>query len=261
MTDNASLKLEIQQRWQIICDQVAIAERMASISLPDKLSENASTDNRPLDSATNQRIVSTIAVSKRQAVDSIKQAYQAGARLFGESFIQEALPKIEQLQQFEDIEWHFIGPIQSNKTRQIAENFDWVHSVSREKIALRLSEQRPQTSTPLNILIQVNISAEEAKSGVTVEQLLPVAKMISELPKLRLRGIMCIPEKSSDAKIQADSFHRMHKLLGTLQHYFKDKPAVTIDTLSMGMSNDYQQAILAGSNMVRIGTAIFGSRD
>ncbi len=222
---------------------------------------NATPNQNQIEPASNQRVVATIAVSKRQAVDSIKQAYQSGARLFGESFIQEALPKIDQLQHLNDIKWHFIGPIQSNKTRQIAEHFDWVHSVSRPKIAQRLSQQRPESSPPLNILIQVNISSEATKSGVSIEELLPLAKTISELPNLRLRGIMSIPEKTTDPKIRADGFHRMHKLLGTMKHYFSDNAAVNIDTLSMGMSNDYQEAILAGSNMVRIGSALFGSRD
>ena len=261
MTNNKTSKLEIKQRWQSICDQIAIAEKMASISMPKASVSSTDSENNLINPTSNQRIVATIAVSKRQAVDSIQQAYQAGARLFGESFIQEAIPKIQQLQQLKDIEWHFIGPIQSNKTRQIAENFDWVHSLSRDKIARRLSEQRPTSSASINVLIQVNISLESTKSGVSVEQMLPLAKIISELPQLSLRGIMCIPEKSSEVKIQADNFHRMHKLFKTVKHFFRDNPAVNIDTLSMGMSGDYQEAILAGSNMVRIGTAIFGSRD
>ncbi len=208
-------------------------------------------DNYP----TPARIVATIAVSKRQVVDSIQQAYKAGARNFAESFLQEALPKIEQLAGFKDIVWHFIGPIQSNKTRQIAAHFDWVQSVCRDKIAQRLSLYRTVDQAPLNVLIQVNISAETSKSGVLPEQVIELAKLIQSLPQLTLRGLMCIPAKTTNVDQQMATFQRMFNLFEASQKQFPQ-----MDTLSMGMSNDYLTAIQSGATMVRIGSALFGSR-
>jgi len=255
-----SKTLSIQQRWQQIRDQIVIAEKMAANSQPTPSPSRASVHtNQSINSAT-QRVVATIAVSKRQTVDFIEQAYAAGARKFGESFVQEAIPKIQQLTNLTDIEWHFIGPIQSNKCKQIAENFNWVHSVERIKIANKLSQQRPSNKPPLNILIQVNISAEQSKSGINAEQMLPLAKQIMALPQLQLRGLMCIPQHPTAAKHASESFHRMHKLYNTLGYYCADDEGAKIDTLSMGMSQDFTDAILSGSNMVRIGTALFGSR-
>ncbi len=253
--------MSIASNWQHICDQIAISEKIRASSTSESIQTILHSRITTSNSVLTDRVVSTIAVSKRQVVDSIEQAYLAGARNFGESFIQEAIPKIEALSHLKFIQWHFIGPIQSNKTRLIAEHFNWVHSVSREKIASRLSDQRPPQTKPLNILIQVNISKENSKSGVSVEQMLPLAKHIAVMPMLKLRGIMCIPQKSEDVTKRANSFNSMHKLFKTLKHYFRNNPQVDIDTLSMGMSNDFQEAIVAGSNMVRIGTALFGSRD
>ncbi len=259
-----SQDLTIQQRWLRIIDQIAIAQKMTqnSASTLSKHSDPFKNSDQNLDnSATpSERIVSTIAVSKRQAIDSIEQAYAAGAINFAESFVQEAIPKITALSHLDKIIWHFIGPIQSNKSKQIAEHFDWVHSVEREKIARRLSQQRPQQKPPLNLLIQVNISSEQSKSGIRAEELLPLAKQIIELPNLKLRGLMCIAQNSDHTGEVADSFHRMEKLYQTLSYYCKEFNHTKIDTLSMGMSNDFQQAILAGSTMVRIGSALFGSR-
>ena len=196
--------------------------------------------------------VTLIAVSKTHDIDKIKQAIAAGQQIFGENYLQEALPKIAQLPK--DIEWHFIGPIQSNKTKEIAENFSWVQTLDRLKIAKRLNEQRPQTLPPLNVLIQVNISHEATKSGIMPEELDQFAKEISLLPQLKLRGLMAIPAPSDDPEQQRKVFKQMSLLFQTLQQSYD------IDTLSMGMTNDYLLAIEEGSTMVRVGTAIFGKR-
>ena len=195
--------------------------------------------------------VCLLAVSKTKPASSIEQVYQAGQRQFGESYVQEAVEKVADLAHLADIEWHFIGPIQSNKTRAIAENFAWVHSVDRLKIAARLNDQRLPHDTPLNICLQVNISGESSKSGVTPEQLPELAQYVNEAPHLTLRGLMAIPEKNA-AK---SSFDQMFTLYNDLKIRYS-----TLDTLSMGMSGDMNVAIAAGSTMVRVGTAIFGQR-
>ncbi len=195
-----------------------------------------------------------LAVSKTFDASAINAAWQAGQRAFGENFVQEALDKIAGLNDF-DIEWHFIGPVQGNKTRPIAEHFAWVHSIEREKIAQRLNDARPAHLPPLNVLIQVNVSGESSKSGVAPGQERALAAMIRTLPRLRLRGLMAIPEPTPDATLQ----RRRFALLQSLQQELQSDDS-SANTLSMGMSDDLEAAIAEGSTMVRIGTAIFGSR-
>lgn len=203
--------------------------------------------------------IKLLAVSKTKPLEAIKTAYSAGQRLFGESYVQEAVLKIQQLKdspEYAGIEWHFIGPLQSNKTRLVAEHFDWVHSVEREKIAQRLNDQRPATLSPLNVCLQINISGEQSKSGINADELFGLAGIISKFPHLKLRGLMTIAENTSDLNIVRDNFMQMKELFNQLR---KDYPSV--DTLSMGMTDDMAVAIECGSTMVRIGTAIFGSRE
>lgn len=195
-----------------------------------------------------------LAVSKTIGAPLIAEAWHAGQRAFGENFVQEAVNKGRELAGF-DIEWHFIGPIQSNKTRQIAEHFSWVHSIEREKIAQRLNDARPAHLPPLNVLIQVNVSGETSKSGVAPGEELMLAAAIRVLPRLRLRGLMAIPEPTADIHLQRARFARLRELLPPLQ-----AADDAVDTLSMGMSDDLEAAIAEGATIVRIGTAIFGSR-
>jgi pyridoxal phosphate enzyme (YggS family) len=244
------------------------------------------TDSNPLQAALKQireRIAQTcqragrqadsvllIAVSKTFPAEAVVQAANAGQRHFGENYLQEAVDKIARLKEMapalsdsdvdaDSLIWHFIGPLQSNKTRAVAEHFDWVHSIEREKVARRLSEQRPAQLPPLNVCIQVNVSGEQTKSGVTPEEALPLAAVIAGLPHLRLRGLMSIPEATDDVSLQRQRFARLRSLLQQLnQVRTASQPA--LDTLSMGMSADMEAAILEGATMVRIGTAIFGSR-
>ena len=199
--------------------------------------------------------ITLIAVSKTKPAEAIEAAAACGLQHFGENYLQEALDKIETLHEL-DLTWHFIGPIQSNKTRPIAEHFDWVHSVDRLKIAQRLSDQRPAHLGPLNICLQVNISNEDTKSGVSADQAPELAKAITTLPNIRLRGVMAIPKPSDDPAEQAATFEKVVTLFNTLRHTNPE-----LDTLSMGMSQDLEAAIAAGSTMVRIGTDIFGARN
>ena len=203
---------------------------------------------------TDNSDVQLIAVSKTRPPDAIREAWAQGQRMFGENYVQEAVEKINALQDL-DIEWHFIGPIQSNKTALIAQNFDWCQSVDRSKIARRLSAQRPDDKPPLNICIQLNISAEETKSGTDETSLWSLADEIVALEHLTLRGLMAIPERQTDFEQQRQTFNRMHALFEQMQHRYN-----SVDTLSMGMSNDLEAAVAAGSTMVRIGTDIFGAR-
>jgi len=203
--------------------------------------------------------VKLLAVSKTFPVQAIIEAALWGQVAFGENYLQEALDKIQFVRENQPalaLEWHFIGPIQSNKTRAIAENFQWVHSVDREKIALRLSEQRPATLAPLNICLQINISGEASKSGVPPADAVELALRIASLPNLRLRGLMAVPEPSEDVAEQRAAFAALRQIQETLQ-----QRGLALDTLSMGMSSDLDAAIAEGSTMVRIGTAIFGKRD
>ena len=193
-----------------------------------------------------------LAVSKTKPAQAVREAYAAGLRDFGENYLQEALGKQADLTDL-PLSWHFIGPIQSNKTRAIAEHFAWVHSVDRLKIAQRLSEQRPADLPPLNICIQVNVSGEASKSGCTPADLPALAEAISALPRLKLRGLMAIPEPTEDRAEQDAAFATVRDLQASLN--------LALDTLSMGMSHDLESAIAQGATWVRIGTALFGARD
>ena len=196
--------------------------------------------------------VHLLAVSKTKPAQAVREAYAAGMRDFGENYLQEALGKQAELTDL-PLSWHFIGPIQSNKTRAIAENFAWVHSVDRLKIAQRLSEQRPADLPPLNICIQVNVSGEASKSGCTPADLPALAEAIQALPRLKLRGLMAIPEPTDDRAQQDAAFAAVRDLQASLD--------LGLDTLSMGMSHDLESAIAQGATWVRIGTALFGARD
>jgi pyridoxal phosphate enzyme (YggS family) len=201
--------------------------------------------------------VSLLAVSKTFPPAAVAEAHAAGQAAFGENYVQEAVDKIESLRPLRtELEWHFIGPIQSNKTRTIAEHFDWVQSVDRLKVAQRLSEQRPAALPPLNILLQVNISGEATKSGVRPDDVESLARAVQGLPGLRLRGLMAIPEPESDVARQRAPLAAMRALFDRLR-----AAGFAVDTLSMGMSADLESAVLEGSTMVRIGTAIFGERE
>ncbi|BBB24842.1 YggS family pyridoxal phosphate-dependent enzyme [Amphritea japonica] len=201
--------------------------------------------------------VELLAVSKTRHADELRQAWDEGQRDFGENYLQEALDKIEALSDLE-ICWHFIGPTQSNKTRPIAENFSWVHSVERFKVAQRLSDQRPDSMEPLNICLQVNISREESKSGILPEELPQLAEQIASLDNIQLRGLMAIPASNDDPDLQRQPFSQLSELLKQLQKQLPNQP---LDTLSMGMSGDMAAAIREGATIVRIGTALFGPRD
>ncbi len=198
--------------------------------------------------------VTLLAVSKTFAHDAIREAYLAGQTCFAENYLQEAIEKIIALHDL-PLEWHFIGPIQSNKTRIIAENFNWVHSVDRLKIAKRLSEQRPENLPALQICLQVNISDEESKSGIPLDEVDELAIAISKLPRIQLRGLMAIPAPSKDARLQRQPFKLLREILER-----ENRHDLNLDTLSMGMSDDFSAAISEGATMVRIGTAIFGNR-
>ena len=206
--------------------------------------------------ARNPTEIKILAVSKTQPAAAVREAWQAGLQAFGENYLQEALQKQQELQDL-DLEWHFIGPVQSNKTRDLAAHFDWLHTLDRFKIARRLSEQRPEQLPPLQVLIQVNISQEASKSGVAPSDVLVLAEQVQALPQLELRGLMCIPEATDDETEQRRAFAQMQALFQRLQMAF---PQARLDILSMGMSGDLQAAIAEGSTLVRIGTAIFGAR-
>ena len=199
--------------------------------------------------------VRLIAVSKTRTVDEIRSATRSGQRDFGENYLQDALEKIKILAD-EGICWHFIGPIQSNKTSQIAQHFDWVHSVDRAKIAQRLSTQRPKHLPPLNVCLQINIGTEASKSGIAIDEAEALALEVLQLSNLRLRGLMAIPAPVDSFELQRSFFCQLRNLYERLQ-----EAGIDIDTLSMGMSNDLEAAIAEGATMVRIGTAIFGSRN
>jgi pyridoxal phosphate enzyme (YggS family) len=203
--------------------------------------------------------INLLAVSKTKPISDIIEAYQAGQRQFGENYVQEGETKINALQlDYPDIEWHFIGPLQSNKTKIVAEHFDWLHTLSRGKIAQRLHEQRPSDKSPLNVCIQVNISQEESKSGINSANFADVATLaltIASLPHLKLRGLMAIPTATADVQLQQQEFSQLKQLFDQLKQQYP-----SVDTLSMGMSGDMDIAIANGSTMVRIGSAIFGER-
>lgn len=200
------------------------------------------------------RDVTLLAVSKTFNAECVRTCAAAGQRAFGENYVQEALDKISALQTL-DLEWHFIGPIQSNKTRPIAENFHWVHSVDRERVAQRLNDARPAGMVPLNVCVQVNVSGEASKAGVAPEETAALAQAIATLPRLKLRGLMAIPEPTPDSMLRRQRFALLRELqlkLIALGH--------PLDTLSMGMSDDLEDAIAEGATLVRVGSAIFGMR-
>jgi PLP dependent protein len=197
-----------------------------------------------------------LAVSKTFPAEAVREAHAAGQQAFGENYVQEALAKIEALADLrEQLQWHLIGPLQSNKTRVVAEAFDWVHSVDRLKVAQRLSEQRPATLPPLQVCLQVNISAEASKSGFAPPELLAAAQAVAALPRLQLRGLMAIPEPAGDFEAQRQPHRALRELLAAL-----NAQGLQLDTLSMGMSADLEAAVAEGASLVRVGTAIFGRR-
>jgi len=202
----------------------------------------------------DSRSVTLLAVSKQQPAAAIRALAEAGQREFGENYVQEAVGKIETLQEL-PLQWHFIGQLQGNKTREVAERFQWVHTVDRERVAFRLSAQRPHYAPALQVLLQVKLADEGAKGGVSPADLPALAAAVAALPRLRLRGLMCIPPDSATEAEQRKPFRRLRQLLDDLRSAGHD-----MDTLSMGMSGDLEAAILEGATLVRVGTAIFGPR-
>lgn len=217
--------------------------------IQDLLAAEARAAGRPEDSVT------LLAVSKTKPAKAILEAARAGQRHFGENFVQEALDKMDESGR-DDLVWHFIGHLQSNKTRPVAERFQWVHTVDRYKIARRLSEQRPHHAGPLNVCLQVNIDDEDTKSGLVPDAVPELAAQVAELPRLKLRGLMCIPRPREEREAQRRPFARLRELLDKL-----NATGLELDTLSMGMTADYPAAIAEGATIVRIGTALFGPRD
>lgn len=199
--------------------------------------------------------ISLLAVSKTWAASDVREAALAGQKSFGENYVQEGIDKARSLESL-GLEWHFIGPLQSNKTRPVAETFDWVHAVDRLKIAERLSEQRPENLPALQVCIQVNVSGEQTKSGVSLDEAAALAHRVAALPRIRLRGLMAIPEPVEDFAEQRIAFRRLREAFEQL-----NKEGLSLDTLSMGMSHDLEAAIAEGATMVRVGTAIFGERN
>jgi PLP dependent protein len=227
----ASIELKLQQLRQRIGDACTLAQR-------------------PVQSVT------LLAVSKTQSADAVRQAHAAGQHAFGENYVQEALAKIAALVDLRPaIEWHLIGPLQSNKTREVAAAFDWVHTLDRLKIAQRLSEQRPAHLPPLQVCVQVNVSGEASKAGVAPADVLALAQAVVTLPRLRLRGLMSIPEPVDGVEAQRAPHRRLRELFDALR-----SQGLALDTLSMGMSADLEAAIAEGSTVVRVGSALFGAR-
>ncbi|EPZ98754.1 YggS family pyridoxal phosphate-dependent enzyme [Glaesserella parasuis] len=226
---------------------MSISQNLATIS--QQIQQCCQQANRP------EQSVKLLAVSKTKPISAIAEAIEAGQRAFGENYVQEGIEKIQHFAENDTLEWHFIGLLQSNKTRVVAEHFDWVQTIDRLKIAQRLSEQRPEHLPVLNVLIQINISDEASKSGISAKEMLELATQISQLPRLKLRGLMAIPKPESEPEQQKIALAQMNELFLQLQSQFEG-----IDTLSMGMSDDMPSAIECGSTMVRIGTAIFGAR-
>jgi pyridoxal phosphate enzyme (YggS family) len=225
----------------------SISERLQAVL--EHIGQAAQTAGRPPDA------IQLVAVSKTQPADAIRQACIAGQHAFGENYLQEALEKMAQLSDL-PLEWHFIGPIQSNKTRPIAEHFHWVHSIERLKIAQRLNDARPDSLPPLDVCIEVNISGEASKDGVEPNETRALADAIMQLPRLRLRGLMTIPAPTDDIALQ----HRQFRMVRDLFEKLRGE-GLPLDTLSMGMTEDFPAAIAEGSTIVRIGTAIFGARN
>lgn len=223
------------------------------------IAENLSIVQEAIVAARQNCPVTLVAVSKTFSEEAIWEAFLAGQRAFGENYVQEGVRKIQYFRDAQPqaaFEWHFIGPLQSNKSRLVAEHFDWVQSIDRLKIARRLSEQRPESLPALNVLIEVNIDGEATKSGVAPDKLLSMAKDVAVLPNLRLRGLMCIPSAQADEAQNRMAFSRMKALFDQCRD-----EGLEFDTLSMGMSADFAVAIEQGATMVRVGSAIFGARD
>lgn len=238
----------------------AITEQAAQLALQhvlQRIAAAASAAGRAADS------VRLLAVSKTFSAPNLLAMASCGQRAFGENYLQEALDKqriIADQRPDLHLEWHFIGPIQSNKTRPIAENFDWVHTVDREKIAVRLSEQRPDQSPPLNVCLQVNIDQSPSKSGCLPDQALELARIIASQPRLRLRGLMAIPDPSDDPAVQQGAFAAVRELFEQIQQHIGTPENYDLDTLSIGMTADLEAAIAQGATIVRVGTALFGAR-
>ncbi|MCE0734568.1 YggS family pyridoxal phosphate-dependent enzyme [Halomonas sp. G15] len=226
-----------------------ISESLAAAR--QRLADALQQAGRPL---ANARL---LAVSKTKPAAMIREAWHLGQRDFGENYVQEALDKQDELADLAGIVWHFIGPLQSNKTREVAERFAWVHSVDRVKIARRLNDQRPEALPPLQVCLQVNISAEASKSGVSLDELPALAEAVLAMPRLRLRGLMAIPAPAEGLDAQRAPLARLRQALEGLRERFPEAP---LDTLSMGMSDDLEAAVLEGATLVRLGTAIFGAR-
>lgn len=227
-------------------DEINVADNLSAVR--ERIAKAESAAGRETGS------VQLLAVSKTKPEAMIRSAHAAGQQAFGENYVQEGVQKAVALADL-DIEWHFIGPLQSNKTRSVAEHFAWVHSVDREKIARRLGEQRPDHLPDINLCLQVNISGEASKSGVAVDQVQDLARAIVALPRVRLRGLMAIPAPSSDPAAQRQPFAALRELFDQLQ-----TEHAGLDTLSMGMSADLEAAVAEGATMVRVGTDIFGAR-
>lgn len=223
-----------------------IAQNLANISQRIKVAAKAV--------GRDPRRIKILAVSKTHSAEKIREAYAAGLTRFGESYVQEAIPKIQVLNDL-PLEWHFIGPIQSNKTREIAEHFDWVHSIDRLKIASRLNEQRPKNRKPLNICVQINISMEASKSGIVQQALQDFVTQLKPLRRLKLRGLMAIPQQTKDQQQQRTLFAELRRLFDDL-----NQEGYQLDTLSMGMTDDLEAAVMEGSTLLRIGTGLFGAR-
>lgn len=223
------------------------------------IKDNLSTLKNRIETAANAchrspSSIKLLAVSKKHSLSDIQTAYQLGLRDFGENQVQEALPKIQAFSP-SDIQWHFIGPIQSNKTAKIAQHFHWVHSLCRADIIQRLNNQRPDDLSPINVCIQLNLTSEATKSGASLAELVELTHLTLSCPKLRLRGLMCIPKTSQHFDEQRQAFHQLAEALKTIKPLSK-----AIDTLSMGMSGDLEAAITEGATIVRVGSAIFGQR-
>ena len=227
-----------------------LSESLASAR--ERLTRALHAAERPADDAR------LLAVSKTKPATMIRAAWALGQREFGENYVQEALEKQAELADLTGIIWHFIGPLQTNKSRAVAEHFDWIHSVDRGKLARRLNDQRPAELPPLNVCLQVNVSGEASKSGVDFEALPALAETVLALPRLRLRGLMAIPAPANTLDAQRAPLARLRQALQALRARF---PEAELDTLSMGMSDDLEAAILEDATLVRLGTAIFGARD
>ena len=225
-----------------------IADKLQQVRA--RIAQACASASRPVQSVT------LLVVTKTYGPEAVREAFEAGERRFGENYVQEGMDKIAALAELRNsIEWHLIGPLQSNKTRVVAEQFDWVHSVDRLKIAQRLSEQRPAHLPPLQVCLQVNISGEASKSGLMPDEVAAVAHAVAKLPRLVLRGLMAIPEPAADFMAQREPHRQLRELMQTLQ-----TEGLPLDTLSIGMSADLEAAIAEGATLVRIGSAIFGER-